>query len=267
MVALKKLLLDVRVILRTGVDPPNKAELIAKLDEAISWASRQSRETAEAPEPRAAGAQAAVAWQMAARNLKRTHPEAFFKLQEEVSLILEQRGIEDPDKRLKQLERELKEREGELEAERSRRAEREQRIAELESALAGSQAEEARILAEKHFWEERVNELYRALATLAPELTGEDPQRLALLRIDHVREQLEQARRSGSLADGGNAPSAAPSRAVIEQVAAGQAHFSDAQRDWVIGEALTLTNWELSPIELLAKGDAWLARLLLERRV
>ncbi len=266
MVALKKLLLDVRVILRTGVDPPNKAELIAKLDEAISWASRQSRETAEVQDTRASAAQAAIAWQMAARNLKRSHPEAFFRLQEEVSAILEQRGIEDPDKRLKQLERELRERESELEAERVRLAECERRIAALEQALAEAEASRAAILGERHFWEERLAELYRALADLAPELAGEDPQRLALLRIAHVAEQLEQARRTGTLGDGGAAPSAAPSRAVIEQVAAGEARFSDAQRDWVIGEALTLTNWEMSPVEMLAKGDAWLARLLLERR-
>lgn len=264
MIALKKLLLDVRVILRTGVDPPNKAELIAKLDEAISWASRPSREGAEASQSNAPPSQVAIAWQMAAKNLRRSHPEAFFKLQEEVSTILEQRGIEDPDKRVKQLEKELKEREAELEAERARVAEQAERIARLEQALEEAETAKSGLIAERHFWEERLGALYQAIADLAPELTGEDPQGLALLRISHAREQLERARRGGGL-DDASAPSAAPSRAVIEQVAADRARFSDAQRDWVIGEALTLTNWEMSPVELLAKGDAWLARLLLER--
>lgn len=263
MVALKKLLLDVRVILRTGVDPPNKAELIAKLDEAISWVSRAGRE-GEGTQLSPQSAHVALAWQTAARNLRRSHPEAFFKLQEEVAAILEQRGIEDPDKRLKQLEREIKERVGEVEAERARVAELMQRIATLEQALEEAQAANTALLAERQTLAERLDEIYRAVTDLAPELAAEDPQRLALLRIAHAREQLERAKRSGDLEDEA-APTAAPSRAVIEQVASGEARFSDAQRDWVIGEALSLTDWQLSPVELLAKGDAWLARLLLER--
>jgi hypothetical protein len=54
-----------------------------------------------------------------------------------------------------------------------------------------------------------------------------------------------------------------PTRAILRAVQAGQRGFSAEQRDWVVGEAMAVTGWQFTPLELLAKGEPWLAERLL----
>lgn len=46
-------------------------------------------------------------------------------------------------------------------------------------------------------------------------------------------------------------------------VAAGQRPLSVGQREWCVGEAMVLTGFAHDPIELIARGDAALAQLVL----
>ena len=55
-----------------------------------------------------------------------------------------------------------------------------------------------------------------------------------------------------------------PSRAILEAVAAGRREFSKEQREWMIGETLALTSWQYTPVEMIEKGDAWMAQLVLD---
>ena len=53
-------------------------------------------------------------------------------------------------------------------------------------------------------------------------------------------------------------------REVLHDVAAGRRALSRDERDWCIGEAMVLSGFERSPTQLLADGEAALARLILD---
>jgi len=57
-----------------------------------------------------------------------------------------------------------------------------------------------------------------------------------------------------------------PGRAVLEAVIAGQRKFTKAQLEFTIAEAMVLTGWQLTPLELTEKGEPWLARLVLDNQ-
>jgi hypothetical protein len=59
------------------------------------------------------------------------------------------------------------------------------------------------------------------------------------------------------------AESRIPTRAVLEAVVAGQCPFTDDQREWTVAECVALTGWSLTPLELIEKGDAWMAQKVL----
>jgi hypothetical protein len=54
-----------------------------------------------------------------------------------------------------------------------------------------------------------------------------------------------------------------PSRELLQAVADGRARLSDGHRDWCIAEALVLTGFERTPVQLLEDGDAGLVALVL----
>ena len=57
-----------------------------------------------------------------------------------------------------------------------------------------------------------------------------------------------------------------PSHQLLEAVAAGAAAFSKEQREWCVGEAMVLTGFSFTPVELIEKGDAAMAKTILEAR-
>ncbi|MGN6112198.1 MAG: hypothetical protein ACTHOC_04195 [Luteimonas sp.] len=54
-----------------------------------------------------------------------------------------------------------------------------------------------------------------------------------------------------------------PGRALLEAVAAGTAALGDAHRDWCLAEAMVLTGFERTPVQLMEDGEAALAALVL----
>lgn len=54
-----------------------------------------------------------------------------------------------------------------------------------------------------------------------------------------------------------------PSQALLHSVAAGVATFTENHRDWCLAEAMVLTGFELTPVQLAAEGDAALAARVL----
>jgi hypothetical protein len=51
---------------------------------------------------------------------------------------------------------------------------------------------------------------------------------------------------------------------VLEAVIAGERQFTKAQLEFSLSEAMVLCGWELTPLEIMQKGEPWLAKLLLE---
>lgn len=112
----------------------------------------------------------------------------------------------------------------------------------------------------------QLNTLHKSLAAALPEITHHDPQQAAILRIEWL------------LKNGGADPSAAaaakaaemeapmPSREVLEAVVAGKRQFNKAQLEFTVGEVMVLTGWEMTPIELIEKGEPWLAQKVLDHQ-
>ena len=112
----------------------------------------------------------------------------------------------------------------------------------------------------------QLNTLQKSLAAALPEITHHDPQQAAILRIEWL------------LKNGGSDPSAAaaakaaemeapmPSREVLEAVVANKRKFNKAQLEFTVGEVMVLTGWEMTPVELLEKGEQWLAQKVLDHQ-
>lgn len=113
----------------------------------------------------------------------------------------------------------------------------------------------------------QLSTLHKALAAAAPDVAAStDAQNDALRRIEHL------ARHGGADPEAAAAAKAAemeapmPGRAVLEAVIAGQRKFTKAQLEFTIAEAMVLTGWQLTPLELTEKGEPWLARLVLDNQ-
>ena len=114
----------------------------------------------------------------------------------------------------------------------------------------------------------QLNTLHKSLAAAAPEVSsGKDAQSDALRRIEWL------AQHGGGGDDGAQAVKAAemdapmPSRAVLEAVAAGERKFTRPQLEFSIAEAMVLTGWAMTPLELSEKGEPWIAALVLKNHV
>jgi hypothetical protein len=57
-----------------------------------------------------------------------------------------------------------------------------------------------------------------------------------------------------------------PGRAVLEAVIAGERKFTKQQLEFSIAEAMVLTGWQQTPLELMEQGEAWLAELILKNQ-
>jgi hypothetical protein len=53
-----------------------------------------------------------------------------------------------------------------------------------------------------------------------------------------------------------------PDADVMAMVAAGARHFTKAQREWCIGEAMVLSGFQFTPMELIELGDARIAGII-----
>jgi hypothetical protein len=113
----------------------------------------------------------------------------------------------------------------------------------------------------------QLNTLHKTLAAATPGFEGDEHgevQHVALRRIEWL------------VSRGGSDPGAVlaakkaemeapmPGQAVLEAVIAGERRFTKAQMEFSVSEAMVLTNWELTPLEIMEKGEPWLAELILK---
>jgi hypothetical protein len=247
---LRTLLIDCRIELRKLVRDFHKTELCERLDVAVQSlgnadGAEMDLKSGAAPTPatvrevKETSNQVALAWQTAARDLKFSHPTLYDQLSKKVMAKLGAKTLVDQVDELRQLEDAV----GELK--------KQQAVADK-----GRQALEG----------ER-DTLLGALASAVPELgDGGDRVGVALSRIDWLK---SQAQKGGG---GGGSQSAArvvneeenriPSAEVLAVVAAGNRRFTNAQREWCVGEAMVLSGFALTPMELIEQGDARIAKII-----
>lgn len=251
---LRALLIDCRIaVRRAGGDA---AALGARLEQVIRELDRGALvvpgAATSSTTPGGGGShQVALAWQTVSRGLMLSHPQLYSELRDKVMALLDQRELQDPAAELLRAEAQLRELEAERRGQQARLAELAQRAAEAQSAMT--------VLREA---------LAEAAADLPAAAHSTDPQTLALNQVAWL---VEQRTRAATAASAGPARASTeppaegpvPTRAVLRAVVDGQRGFSPEQREWVVGEALGITGWQYTPVELLAKGDSWLAERIL----
>jgi len=113
----------------------------------------------------------------------------------------------------------------------------------------------------------QLNTLHKTLAAATPDFEGDadgEPQHVAQRRIQWLVERGGIDSSSAIAAREAEMEAPMPGQAVLEAVIAGERKFNKAQLEFSVSEAMVLTNWELTPIEIMAKGEAWLAELILK---
>lgn len=245
---LRTLLIDCRIELRKLVREFHKTELCERLDVAVqSLANAEGVELDLKAAPTAANVreiketsnQVALAWQMAARDLKFSNPALYDAMSKKVMTRLGAKTLVDQVDELKQLE-----------------------VAAEEAKTAQAAVEK-----ERHAIEVERDALLGALASAVPELgDGGDRLGVALARIEWMKSQLAKG-------GGGSRTVAAavneeenrvPSAEILAVVAAGSRKFTNAQREWCVGEAMVLSGFQLTPMELIEQGDAKIAKIISE---
>jgi hypothetical protein len=228
---LRNLLLDCRAALRR-TDPAFESTPLGDLLDAtiIELGQAAARPTAAAPETGSSGSRrVAYAWQAVTRELRLTHAELYASLSQKVLARLDTDVSADPAAEIAALQA---------------------RVAEREAALEKTAAE--------------LSALRSALATAVPlaETVGGSEAALAQQRLQLLLQAVSTA---GGVARPAPAPEAefVPDRALLQAVAAGQRTLSSQHREWCIGEAMVLTGFQRTPVQLLEHGDAALARLVL----
>lgn len=244
---LRNVLIDCRIELRKLLRDFQKTELCARLDAAIQALPKISTDedsphpvpVANTPEKTPAPNQVAMAWQAAARGLKFSDPALYEALYKKVMARLETKAMVDQATELRQLEEAL-----------------------TQAQLRHQSAEQS----QKALESER-DTLLGALASAVPELRdGGDRVAVALARIDWLKAQRAKTatREPAKITIEPEAPM--PSAEVLAAVAAGARKFTDLQREWSVGEAMVLSGFQLTPMELIEQGDAQIARIITQAK-
>ena len=106
-----------------------------------------------------------------------------------------------------------------------------------------------------------------ALATAVPQLAdGGDRLGVALARVDCLLRQATQVASAVTPATVAEEETRIPSAELIAAIAAGARQFTQAQREWCVGEAMVLSGFEYTPMELIEQGDAHIARIIATAR-
>jgi len=245
---LRTLLIDCRIELRKLVREFHKTELCERLDVAVqSLANAEAVEIdLKSPTPPTASTvreiketsnQVALAWQMAARDLKFSNPALYDAMSKKVMSRLGTKTLVDQVDELKQ----------------------------LEDAAIELKEEAARAEKDKQAMEIERDTLLGALASAVPELAdGGDKLGVALARIDWLKSQLAKGgggqRSNAAVAN--EEENRVPSAEILKVVAAGARKFTNAQREWCVGEAMVLSGFQLTPMELIEQGDAKIAKII-----
>jgi hypothetical protein len=245
---LRTLLIDCRIELRKLVRDFHKTELCERLDVAVqslagaSGAEMDLKQTPTANtvrEVKETSNQVALAWQTAARDLKFSHPTLYDQLSKKVMSKLGVKTLVDQVDELRQLEDSVSE------------LKKQQQVAEKA----------------KHAIEVERDALLGALASAVPELIdGGDRIGVALARIDLLKNQAAMGDGSGERTHAARAAAEeenrVPSPEVLATVIAGARGFTNAQREWCVGEAMVLSGFAFTPMELIEQGDAKIAKII-----
>lgn len=233
---LRLLLLDVRSALRRA-DPDFEASTLReRLDDAIIELSQAAEAKLAVPEIAApetyAAQQVAYAWQVAARDLRFTHPELHAQLGERVRKLLDAETLDDPALEIHRLA--------------------------SEAAAAHASADATR---------RDLDELRQALADAVPGIDAKVPAaEAARLRM---RMLIDAGSRGSGLPPPAHRVVAephdiAPTREALLAVAEGRRTLSREEREWCVTEAMVLLGFRKTPVQLLDEGEPALARILLD---
>lgn len=233
---IRNLLLDCRAALRKADRSFEGSPLREQLDDTIielgeagdrqTLAQRTKTGQGQAP----VAQRVAYAWQSVTRELRHSHPELFEELSLRVLHRLDTQVLDDPSDEILRLQQELRER---------------------DAAMTKTVAE--------------LSALRTALANavpLADTLGGSE----AALAQERLQLLLQAVSSGGGLRREPTAPvqSHAPTRSSLQAVLDGERPLTTHEREWCIGEAMVLTGFQQTPVQLLAQGDGALARLVLE---
>lgn len=240
---LRTLLIDCRIELRRLVRDFHQTPLCERLDAATQ---QLANAPVEAPEQEAASGaglrqgretsnQVALAWQLAARDLKFTHPPLYEAMSRKVMARLETRTLVDQVDELRQ----------------------------LEASLDSLREQQVEVDRQRHLVEGERDTLLGALASAVPQLAdGGDRIGVALARIDCLVAQATRIAPVVTAATVNEEESRIPGPEVIALIAAGARQFTKAQREWCVGEAMVLSGFKYTPMELIEQGDASIARII-----
>jgi hypothetical protein len=113
----------------------------------------------------------------------------------------------------------------------------------------------------------QLNTLHKTLAAASPDFPGDgdgEVQHVALRRIEWLASRDGSDPQAALAAKEAEMDAPMPGQAVLEAVIAGQRRFTKPQLEFSVSEAIVLTGWEMTPVEILQKGEPWLAELILK---
>jgi len=272
---LRALLIDCRIELRKAIRDFEKSELCDRINAAIT-------ELAKGPPPAAAGATAApaaptpaqapaeppgktqtanqvgLAWQTAARDLRFSHPHVYEALGQRVMNLLGQKSMTDPANEIEQLNKSVM-------------------VARKLKEMADQQRGEA--YTERDAAQKERDDLLAALAGAVPELDDSgDRLATAFARVQWLQQRASSGGggggRSSSGYGGGNGASAPaepkegpiPTPEALDAIAQGKRKFTKDQQEWALGEAMVLSGFRQTHVELLEQGEQALAKMILAGR-
>jgi HAMP domain-containing protein len=256
MTDLRSLLIDCRIELRKLSRDFQKTELCERLDLAIQAQANARSAPAPAaeapvvndaapglaPEKGQTVSQVALAWQTAVRDLKFSDPAIYARLGEKVMRLLAAKTLVDPATEIVQLEKQ---------------------VAELRQSIEAQLKDQQAMAAER-------DALLGSLANAVPKLKDSgDRLAVALARVAWLKAEAEKGATAVATPGTPRAPEpqdTVPSVQLLTAAAAGAATFTREQREWCVGEAMVLTGFQFTPVELLEKGDSHIAKLILQTR-
>lgn len=250
---LRNLLVDCRILLRRFPADDRVGEMMSRLESAISRLDAEGFGPPAKPVPppvtlatdkTEAEQQVAFAWQQAARDLKFSHPELYESLSKRVLDRVGKDALVDQATEIRQLQETAQSASAELQTLRESQAKLQQDY----DVLLGS------------------------LAQSVPELKDYgDALAVALARIKALIRQRDQAVQKSQQANaapsaGAEGPKSAaspvPTAELLAEVADGRLPFTKEQREWSVSEAMVVSGFQYTPVELLEKGDAFIAGVL-----
>jgi hypothetical protein len=244
---LRTLLIDARIALRDANPAFDEDPLRPRLEQAIRDISEYVMPP-PASNTKTTAAQVALAWQTVCRGLKLSDAKLYDELAAKVMSLLDEKELVEPVTELLQLDTQVRQLEASQKSAQTRLTEQTRSNGELRKKL---------------------DQLYQALAAAVPAADPTaDPHTQALARLDEALAGGGRKLASGKPGAGAKAAPAVPEgpvpdRRVLEAVGAGQRPFTREQRDWSAAECLVLTGWQYTPLELIEKGDAWMAQQIL----